>query len=40
MVVLDHIALIVSSEKSLRFYEKLGFEQRGLAYGHAAPEND
>ena len=22
------------------FYEKLGFEQRGLAYGHAAPEND
>ena len=22
------------------FYEKLGFEQRGLAYGHAAPENE
>lgn len=22
------------------FYEKLGFEQRGLTYGHAAPEND
>ena len=20
--------------------EKLGFEQRGLTYGHAAPEND
>ena len=27
MVVLDHIALIVSSEKSLRFYEKLGFKE-------------
>lgn len=24
---LDHIALIVSSEESLRFYEKLGFEE-------------
>lgn len=22
------------------FYEKLGFEQRGLTYGYAAPEND
>lgn len=22
------------------FYEKLGFEQRGLTYGHTAPEND
>lgn len=22
------------------FYEKLGFEQRGLTYGHAAPENE
>lgn len=22
------------------FYETLGFEQRGLTYGHAAPEND
>lgn len=27
MVVLDHIALIVSSEKSLLFYEKLGFKE-------------
>lgn len=27
MVGLDHIALIVSSEKSLRFYEKLGFTE-------------
>lgn len=25
---LDHIALIVSSEKCLRFYEKLGFEEK------------
>ena len=28
MVGLDHIALIVSSEESLRFYEKLGFKER------------
>lgn len=27
MVGLDHIALIVSSEESLRFYEKLGFKE-------------
>lgn len=27
MVGLDHIALIVSSEDSLRFYEKLGFKE-------------
>ena len=27
MIELDHIALIVSSEKSLRFYEKLGFKE-------------
>lgn len=27
MVGLDHIALIVSSEKSLNFYEKLGFTE-------------
>ena len=27
-MVLDHIALIVSSEESLRFYEKLGFKER------------
>lgn len=27
MVGLDHIALIVSSEESLRFYEKLGFTE-------------
>lgn len=27
MIGLDHIALIVSSEKSLRFYEKLGFKE-------------
>ena len=27
MVGLDHIALIVSSEKSLRFYEELGFTE-------------
>lgn len=26
-MVLDHIALIVSSEDSLRFYEKLGFKE-------------
>lgn len=27
MIGLDHIALIVSSEDSLRFYEKLGFRE-------------
>lgn len=27
MVGLDHIALIVSSEESLRFYEKFGFKE-------------
>lgn len=27
MVGLDHIALIVSSEKSIQFYEKLGFKE-------------
>ena len=27
MVSLDHIALIVSSEESLRFYERLGFRE-------------
>ena len=27
MVNLDHIALIVSSEKSIQFYEKLGFKE-------------
>ena len=27
MVGLDHIALILSSEESLRFYEKLGFTE-------------
>ena len=27
MIDLDHIALIVSSEDSLRFYEKLGFKE-------------
>lgn len=27
MLGLDHIALIVSSEESLRFYEKLGFRE-------------
>lgn len=27
MIGLDHIALIVSSEESLRFYEKLGFKE-------------
>lgn len=27
MVVLDHIALIVSSEESLNFYQKLGFKE-------------
>lgn len=27
MIKLDHIALIVSSEESLRFYEKLGFRE-------------
>ena len=26
-MILDHIALIVSSEESLRFYEKLGFRE-------------
>ena len=26
-MILDHIALIVSSEESLRFYEKLGFKE-------------
>ena len=26
-MILDHIALIVGSEKSLRFYEKLGFKE-------------
>ena len=26
-MLLDHIALIVSSEESLRFYEKLGFKE-------------
>lgn len=26
MINIDHIAIIVSSEKSLRFYEKLGFK--------------
>lgn len=26
MVDLDHIAMIVSSEKSVQFYEKLGFK--------------
>lgn len=25
---LDHIALIVSSEECLRFYEKLGFKEK------------
>lgn len=28
MVGLDYIALIVSSEESLRFYEKLGFREK------------
>ena len=28
MIGLDHIALIVSSEESLRFYEKFGFISR------------
>ncbi|MDD7556865.1 VOC family protein [Ruminococcus sp.] len=27
MIGLDHIALIVSSEESLRFYEKFGFKE-------------
>lgn len=27
MVELDHIALIVSSEESIQFYEKLGFKE-------------
>ena len=27
MMELDHIALIVSSEKSIQFYEKLGFKE-------------
>lgn len=27
MIGLDHIALIVSSEESIRFYEKLGFKE-------------
>lgn len=27
-MILDHIALIVSSEESLRFYEKLGFKEK------------
>lgn len=27
MIGLDHIALIVSSEKSIRFYENLGFKE-------------
>ena len=27
MLGLDHIAIIVSSEESLRFYEKLGFKE-------------
>lgn len=27
MVSLDHIALIVSSEESLKFYKKLGFTE-------------
>lgn len=28
MIGLDHIALIVSSEKNLQFYEKLGFVEK------------
>ena len=27
MLGLDHIAIIVSSEESLRFYERLGFKE-------------
>ena len=32
-MILDHIALIVSSEECLRFYEKLGFVSEGIRPG-------